>query len=64
MEQDNNEVLEKYVWQLYGQKKISDVNDFRMHLFFQKHQQKECLDQLSFVKKYDGSLLPPYRRVL
>ena len=64
MEQDNNEVLEKNVCQLYGQKKNSDVNDFRMHLFFQKYQQKEDLDILSFVKKYDGSLVPPCRRLL
>ena len=41
LEQDNIEVLEKYVCQLYGQKKNSDVNDVRMHLFFQKYQQKE-----------------------
>ena len=63
LEQDNNEVLEKYVCQLYGQKKISDVN-VRMHLFFQKYQQKEDTERLSFVKKYDGCLLPPCRRVL
>ena len=35
-----------------------------MHLFFQKYQQKEATERLSFVKKYDGSLLPPCRRVL
>ena len=50
--------------QLYGQKKMSDVNDVRMHLFFQKYQQKEDTKWLSFVKKYDGSLLPPCKRVL
>ena len=36
LEQDNTEVLEKYVCQLYVQKKISDVNDVRMHLVFSK----------------------------
>ena len=36
LEQDNTEVLEKYICQLYVQKKISDVNDVRMHLVFSK----------------------------
>ena len=44
--------------------KNSDVNDVRMHLFFQKYQQKEEKERLSFAKKYDGSLLPPCRRLL
>ena len=64
LEQDGTEVLENYVCQLYGQKKNSDVSDVRMHLFFQKYQQKEDKERLSFVKKYDGSLLPPCRKVL
>ena len=50
MEQDGTEVLENYVCQLYGQKENSDVSDVRMHLFFQKYQQKEGKERLSFVK--------------
>ena len=33
LEQDDTEILKKYVCQIYGQKKNSDVNDVRMHLF-------------------------------
>ena len=64
LEQDDTEVLENYVCQLYGLKNNSDVSDVRMHLFFQKYQQKEDTERLIFVKKYDGSLLPRCRRVL
>ena len=52
LEQDYTEVLEKYICQLYGHIKNSDVNDVRMHLFFfQKYQQKKDTERLRFVKK-------------
>ena len=33
-------------------------------LFFQNYQQKEDTERISIVKKYDGNLLPPCRRVM
>ena len=63
LEQDDTEFLEKHVCQLYGQKIFLDITDVRMHLPFQKNQQKEDTERLSLVKLYDGGLLPPCKRV-
>ena len=57
--------MEKFVCVIYGMKKITSINDARAQIFFDKYKQKKKDgERLSFVKKLDGSALPPCAKVL
>lgn len=58
------EEIEKFVCQLYGQKRLSSVNEARFELFQKKYKVKATEEKLSFKNKLDGSYLPPCHRVL
>ena len=63
LEKDNAEVFKKYICQLHGQKNIW-ISMMLGCICFAKNKQKEDTGWLSFVKKYNGSLLQLCKGVL
>ena len=64
MEDETISTIEKYVCELYGRKKQDKVNDARIQVFTDKYNKKNLNERLELVKKFDGSLIPPCKKVL
>jgi hypothetical protein len=55
--------LERFVCQMYSKNKCERVNGVRTDIFLNKYQTKDLSDRLSCVKKFDGSMMPPCKKI-
>ena len=61
---DAENAVEKYVCSLYGQGKLSSVNEARLRIFLLKYKPSNSDLPLEKIKGTDASLLPPCKDVL
>ena len=56
--------IEKFICALYGNRKLDSVNDARFHIFCDKYKKKDENQSVTKVKSFDGSRVPPCKKVL
>ena len=65
IQEEEFKVIEKFTCALYRQPKFNSVNEVRLELFFKKYQPRKKEEVvISYVKKMEGSFLPPFASVL
>jgi len=60
--QETLATIEKFVCQIYGKKRVNEVNAVRLEIFMEKHKPRQS--NLSYAKKLDASMLPPCKKFL
>ena len=61
---DDSNLLESYICSLYGEGKISFVNEARYKIFMQKYKPNDKEFPLERIKGMDAGMLPPCKDVL
>ena len=65
---DNDEecvaILEKFVCNVYGKRRLCSVDDVRLQIFIDKYKQKKLNQSITCVKRFDGTSIPPCSKVL
>ena len=56
--------IEKFICALYGKRKLDSVNDARFQIFCDKYKKKDENQSVTKVKSFDGSRMPPCKKVL
>ena len=61
---DEDNLLEKYICSLYGQGRLSSVNEARLKIFLQKYKPANEDSPLEKIQGIDAGMLPPCKNVL
>ena len=61
---DEAKDIETFICTLYGQKQLTAINDARFQIFCKKFKKKNDYQLIAQAKTFDGSCMPPCRRVL
>ena len=56
--------IEKFICALYGKRKLDSINDTRFQIFCNKYKTKDESQSVTKVKSFDGSCMPPCKKVL
>ena len=54
-------IIEKYVYEVYGKKNLEDIDEVQTQIFVEKYRQIDVNERLKFIRKFDGSMIPPYK---
>ena len=57
-------ILEKFVCNVYGKRRLCSVDDVRLQIFIDRYKQKKLNQSITCVKKFDGTSIPPCSKVL
>jgi hypothetical protein len=61
---DHDNLVEKYVCSLYGQPRLSSVNEARSKIFLQRYKPSHPDSPLEKIKSLDAGMLPPCKDVM
>ena len=56
--------IEKFIYALYGKRKLDSINDTRFQIFCNKYKTKDESQSVTKVKSFDGSCMPSCKKVL